>query len=222
MLKPGSIVQIMLFLILFSSCKGKHEQYVLEITNKLDRPRNNEMVEIRKSELEGMVCDVFSRLGVKDLKTGKFLPSQVIDADMNGEFDILIFQPALEAVETREYHLVPLEEPADYSDHKTRTFSRFVPERTGDYAWENDRVAFRTYGPTAEKMVEQGLKRSERLRQSILEKAFEGKLVPQDPTDEPAEKLLERIRAEKAAREDGKKATGGSRNRLNMTQRRLM
>lgn len=48
-----------------------------------------------------------------------------------------------------------------------------------------------------EKVVEQSFMQSNRLRQSILKRAFEGKLVPQDPTDEPAEKLLERIRAEK-------------------------
>lgn len=49
-----------------------------------------------------------------------------------------------------------------------------------------------------EKIIEQGLKQAERLRQSILKRAFEGKLVPQNPNDEPAEKLLERIKVERA------------------------
>ncbi len=40
------------------------------------------------------------------------------------------------------------------------------------------------------------LARAERLRQSILKQAFEGRLVPQDPNDEPASVLLEKIRAQ--------------------------
>lgn len=44
-----------------------------------------------------------------------------------------------------------------------------------------------------EAQVGADLKRAGRLRQSILKRAFAGRLVPQDPTDEPAAKLLERI-----------------------------
>jgi len=62
-----------------------------------------------------------------------------------------------------------------------------------------------------EKDVEQSLRQAERLRQSILKRAFEGKLVPQEPTDEPAEELLKRIRAERARIEAEKKATGKTR-----------
>jgi len=51
-----------------------------------------------------------------------------------------------------------------------------------------------------ENIVDQNLKQADRLRQSILKRAFEGKLVPQDPTDEPASVLLERIIAEKENR----------------------
>jgi uncharacterized delta-60 repeat protein len=47
----------------------------------------------------------------------------------------------------------------------------------------------------SESQIEANLKRSSRLRQSILKRAFEGKLAPQDPNDEPATVLLGRIQA---------------------------
>ena len=48
-----------------------------------------------------------------------------------------------------------------------------------------------------EKTIEESLKKIEYLRQSILKKAFEGKLVPQNPNDLPACELLKQIKIEK-------------------------
>ncbi len=50
-----------------------------------------------------------------------------------------------------------------------------------------------------EATVEKNIARCARLRQSILKMAFEGRLVPQDPNDEPASAMLERIRSARPA-----------------------
>ncbi|MBW2940511.1 restriction endonuclease subunit S [Zhongshania aquimaris] len=49
------------------------------------------------------------------------------------------------------------------------------------------------------KAIENSLKQSEAQRKNILKEAFSGKLAPQNPNDEPASVLLEKIKAERAA-----------------------
>ena len=79
---------------------------------------------------------------------------------------------------------------------------------------------------SAEQQIETNVKRAVRLRQCILKRAFEGKLVPQDPTDEPADKLLERIRQERCKMENGRQPSqrtqkaNGSKDGPNLISRR--
>lgn len=56
----------------------------------------------------------------------------------------------------------------------------------------------RSIADAVEMSITTNLERAGSLRRSILKRAFEGKLVTQDPNDEPASVLLERIRTEKA------------------------
>jgi type I restriction enzyme S subunit len=65
----------------------------------------------------------------------------------------------------------------------------------------------------AEQLLENNFARAARLRQSILKQAFEGKLVPQDPNDEPASVLLEQIRASRSLQEMKGKAPTETRTR---------
>ena len=62
-----------------------------------------------------------------------------------------------------------------------------------------------------EKTIKESLHQAEVLRQSILQRAFTGQLVPQDPDDEPANELLKRIQEKKSgSKTQSKKAKAAS------------
>ena len=64
---------------------------------------------------------------------------------------------------------------------------------------------FTVLAPLSKTLTDE-LKRAERLRQSILHRAFTGRLVAQDATDEPAAALLARLRNETTAPPKARKA----------------
>lgn len=72
------------------------------------------------------------------------------------------------------------------------------------------RIVNQTIGAISEQeeAVKLSLKQAAAQRQNILRAAFAGELVGQDPEDEPASVLLERIRTERAAQENAKKPRG--------------
>lgn len=146
------LTKILLFfsLIVLTSCK-KDVSASISITNNLDISRTFETVEISIKNIKEV--SEFKHYSIID-EEGEIQISQEIDTDENGSVDILLFQPKLVAKETKTYFVV---EAIETDTKDIICYSRFVPERTDDYAWENDKVAFRVYGPTAQKMKEDGV-----------------------------------------------------------------
>jgi Domain of unknown function (DUF4861) len=122
----------------------------LRVTSTLDAPRPVEVVEVGAEALARLVeRNDLPRVVVSDAQSARELLSQAVDDDGDGVFDRIVFQASFAPRETREFTLRRGEarKPtlADY-----RVYGRFVRERHDDFAWENDRVAFRAYGEALE------------------------------------------------------------------------
>jgi len=129
----------------------------ITISNSLNTYREFETVEITKTTLGLKSSDKLEKYRVKELGTSTFLISQCVDENGDGINDVLLFQPKIKALATNKYEIVLIVDDI-IKDPINFCYSRFVPERIDDYAWENNKVAFRTYGPVAQKMTEDKVK----------------------------------------------------------------
>jgi len=129
----------------------------VRVTNALDSPRAGETVELTAATLAGRVPpEELPRLSVTDLGTGRELLAQAVDQDGDERFDLVVFQLDLGPRETRELAL-RRREPRERRREDYRVYGRFVRERQDDFAWENDRVAFRVYGQALETFAKEPL-----------------------------------------------------------------
>lgn len=150
-----SIKNILLItaITLLYSC-NQQDNTILLVKNTLPFQRNLEIVEISKSQLH---ADDLANIGIKNLKTGKFQITQLVDNNGDGSMDEILFQPDIASNSEVEFEIVLITEE-ERPKAPTLCYSRFVPERTDDYTWENNKVAFRVYGPVAQKMKEDNVK----------------------------------------------------------------
>ncbi len=86
-------------------------------------------------------------LEIYDGATNRALVTQAVDLDGNGSIDEWVFQADFATGETREFRARRIAQPAV---NAARGGGRLVPERKDDFAWENDRIAFRIYGRRVE------------------------------------------------------------------------
>lgn len=134
------ILLLLTSLLLSAGCTDDRIRITLE--NTLSSDRSSEPVEIPLPVLTGNIPDcVPSQLVVTDSK-GTEIPSQLI-YDGQSDPQSLLFMADVKANGSSSY-FITRGTPADY---EAKAYGRFVPERMDDYAWENDRIAFRIYGP---------------------------------------------------------------------------
>lgn len=135
--------------VAFLSTACSKKETVIEVSNPMDMDRIVETVSV---DLPTGETDQYK---IVDVQTKREVLSQLIDDNGDKHFDRIIFQVQLKANETKAFNLVQGE--SQLQEVETVTYGRFVPERTDDFTWENDKVAFRTYGPEAQRMVEENI-----------------------------------------------------------------
>jgi hypothetical protein len=137
-----------------STSSYAQETLAVQAKNTLDFDRK-EVISVPVKSLSAFLNGKHEKdIRVKNGTTGKPEPLQWIDYDGDKKSDEVLILAMVPAQGNTEYIFF-----ADSSfpepENMVTTYSRFVPERTDDYAWENDRVAFRVYGPDAQKRFEQ-------------------------------------------------------------------
>lgn len=131
------VIYLLFAAFLLASCNSKPKDLTVTVENPSDFDRTTDLVEL---PLEGVKAKVTLAEGQAYVVTnakGEIIPSQVT---YDGK---LVFQSGVKAKATVAFTISAGKNP----EFKAQTYGRFITERKDDFAWENDRVAFRIYGP---------------------------------------------------------------------------
>jgi pectinesterase len=130
------------------------DKITLTVTHDLTLARPSETITIPWAQIAQAMPGVYlQHIAVKDA-TGRVLPYQVTNVapeakdpkNLGVAYGDLIFQHDFAAGEkSATFTVEKIEAVAPVFPSKV--FARFVPERLDDFAWENDKIAHRTYGP---------------------------------------------------------------------------
>lgn len=152
-MNPFKNLSYILIVFHLISCGQEKKNTTITIKNSLNFKRTFETIEIKKTSLN---VDDLESIGIKNLETGNLQITQLVDVDGDGSMDEILFQPKIGANSEVNFEVVTITS-SEKPKSENLCYSRFVPERTDDYTWENDKVAFRVYGPNAQYRFENRL-----------------------------------------------------------------
>jgi len=136
---------------------GAAERLTVTATHSLDIARPSETIVIPWTQVnEALPHALVQKLVIKD-SAGKVLPYQVTNVapqakdpkNIGAAYGELLFQHDFKAGEKSATFTVEKSETLT-APFPPNAFARYVPERLDDFAWENDKLAHRTYGPALE------------------------------------------------------------------------
>ena len=137
------ILVLMCSFTLFGSISAAPKQLQITITNPIGKDRVNEIVEIRKSAIIGKLnLKKGEKLIVTNSKSQQ-IPYQIA-VNLDLQYDSLLIFPVTVKAYGKSIYTIVKGTPEKFS---TKVTGRLVPERKDDFNWENDRIAFRMYGP---------------------------------------------------------------------------
>ena len=156
---PSVLIRSYILIALVAiSCNDKtaDKQLVVQVKNELDFSRS-EVVTLSTQQLKNFLENhKKEELRIRKAGNANYLRTQWIDYDQDGHDDELLFQADAEPNSVSTY-LIVMDSSVVVPESEVVAYSRLVPERTDDYTWENDKVAFRTYGPTGQKEALEGV-----------------------------------------------------------------
>jgi hypothetical protein len=128
----------------------------VSVSNPLVAPRARETITLAIADIVKLAPGFDAKKSQVVDGKGQTILSQLVDMDGDWTADEIVFQTDLGAKETKSFKITPGERtPASRDDYKV--YGRFVRERFDDFAWENDLVAHRVYGPALETFVKEPL-----------------------------------------------------------------
>ncbi len=140
-MKSTNILQLLLAVLLIG-CGSSKKDLIVTVNNASLLDRNNEMVEIAWNNVKQKLSLAADQKIIVTDKDGRQIPYQLV-TNGSDSVEMLIFPVSLNAVQEVSYS-ISVGEPESY---QPLVYSRLVPERKDDFAWENNRTAFRVYGP---------------------------------------------------------------------------
>ena len=127
-----------------------NNQLVITAANKLPLARPSQTIELTAAQLAPLGEKNLTKIHVRD-EAGKEVICQAVDTDYDAFHlaDTVIFQADFEPGASKTF-TVTVGAKQEFKAEQYKAFGRFVRERFDDFAWENDRVAHRTYGKALE------------------------------------------------------------------------